>query len=454
MCNQKVKVLYQFLIHAVKTRLPQSLFGRALLILVLPTLLVQLLAIYIFYERHWSSIQRHLSASLAGEVTVVIERSLQTMGEEREAALMMYGRIMNMRIRLLPATSENLPPSTNARFSTYRYELRKRLNVPFVVYELPHKEAIRTLIMLPQEIVQIDVGIKRLESSTTYIFVTWVIGSTLLLTLIAIMFLRNQIRPMARLAEAAERFGRGQDVGNYRPHGAEEVRKAGKAFMVMRSRILRQVTTRITMLTGISHDLRTPLTRLKLQLAMLPSSDENSAMQQDINEMEQMLQEYLEFARGNDETVPSEIVNMAEWLREIVYAYLNTGAGITYSLPETVFLPIRQVQMRRAVQNLITNALNYGESCHVYMEVHSGWLHIAVEDNGIGIPEEEMEEVFRPFTRLEASRNHETGGVGLGLSIARDIAHAHGGKIQMFNRYDKERHILGLSVVLMLPIPA
>jgi two-component system, OmpR family, osmolarity sensor histidine kinase EnvZ len=444
---------YHFLTQRLKIALPKSLFGRALLILMLPTIIVQILAVTVFYERHWASIQRHLASSLAGEVAVMMDRAIQSMPEDRVASLANDAQMMNMRIRLLPLDAAHTDTSAHDRFNRYVKELRKRLDVPFIVYPSDNDEVIRTEVTLIDQVVQINVDIKRLESSTTSIFVFWVLGSAALLTLIATLFLRNQIRPISRLAEAAERFGRGQDVGNFRPHGAEEVRTAGRAFMVMRSRITRQVTTRSAMLTGVSHDLRTPLTRLKLQLAMQRQTEDVRAMQQDVQEMEHMLQEYLEFARGNDESIPTEMVDMADFLRGIIHAYHAAGASITYTIPETVVLPIRPMQLRRAVQNIITNALTYGHRCHISLELSGGWLGITIEDEGGGIPEEAMEEVFRPFTRLEASRNLETGGVGLGLAITRDIVQAHGGKVQMRNRYGDIGDVLGLSVLLLLPIP-
>ena len=318
---------------------------------------------------------------------------------------------------------------------------------------LPRQEKIRTRIALPGQVLQVDVGMKRLESSTTYIFVIWVVCSAVLLTVIAIVFLRNQIRPITRLAEAAERFGRGQDVSGFRPHGAYEVRKAGRAFMLMRARISRQVSSRTAMLTGISHDLRTPLTRMKLQLAMLGGGEDIEAMQQDVSDMEQMLGEYLAFARGHDASEPDEPVDVARWMRELVQSYRPTGAELTYSLPETIAMPMRRGQMKRALENLINNALAYGAHCHVSLDCGEGWVTIYVEDDGPGVPEEVMADIFRPFTRLDTSRNRETGGVGLGLAITRDIVQSHGGHIRMRNRYDEAGEVIGLTVLVMLPRP-
>jgi two-component system osmolarity sensor histidine kinase EnvZ len=452
------KITPQFNLGSLlKLGLPQSLFGRALLILVLPTILVQIVAVVLFYERHWSNVQRHLSSSLAGEVALIMDRVISTQGDKRQDYIMRYAKIMNMDIAILSPPLYQADAQEKQRFSAYIYELQQRLGLHFSVFEWKKGEIVRTQILWQHEMIQIDVGVKRLESATTYIFVSWLISSACLLTLIAIIFLRNQIRPIKRLAQVAERFGMGQDVSNYRPSGAQEVRQAGKAFITMRARILRQINTRTAMLTGISHDLRTPLTRLKLQLAMLPAqpdyADEVTAMQDDIKEMEAMLNEYLEFARSNDEDLPTEEINIAELLRATAESFINMGANVSYDLPSNVMIVVRPNQIKRVVENIIVNSLKYGGgTAHLTMQTQPNWLHIMVEDEGGGIAEDYMEEVFRPFVRLEESRNTQTGGVGLGLSIARDIVQAHGGKILLNNRYDAGGLPCGLIVDIMLPM--
>lgn len=442
---------YPWITKRLKRFMPPTLFGRALLILVLPTILLQILAITVFFDHHWGSIQRHLSSSLAGEVSVVVERAIRTPLEQRDYALALYGKMMNMRIRLLPHPL-NRERHDKRRYKIYAYELKQRLHLPFSIYALPTHEMIRTQVALPEQILQIDVGVKRLESSTTSIFVYWLVCSAGLLTLIAGLFLRGQIRPITQLADAAERFGMGQNVGDFRPSGALEVRTAGKAFVVMRARILRQISTRTAMLTGISHDLRTPLTRLKLQCAMMKETEDSRAMLLDIDEMDAMLTEYLEFARGNDESVPSEPIDIAPWLRGIVQSYISTGASVSCSLRHTATLWLRPLQMKRAVENIINNALKYGQRCHISIELSDHWLTMLFHDAGDGIPEEAMEEMFRPFTRMEDSRNHSTGGVGLGLAISRDIVQAHGGKIMLRNQMTREGIIDGLIVSVTLPL--
>jgi two-component system, OmpR family, osmolarity sensor histidine kinase EnvZ len=448
----RLHAMLEWCITAGKHLLPKSLFARALLILVLPTLLMQILAITIFYDRHWNNIQRHLSTSLAGEVALVLDRIIRTPPEEREDALRTYEQMMNMDVTLLPRADMPLKTANEKRFNFYMSELGKRIDLPYTVFEMRNEQIIRTKIALRDTLVNIDVDIKRLESSTTYIFVLWVVGSSILFTMIAVAFLRNQIRPIRRLASAAERFGLGQDVSDYRPHGALEVRKAGKAFVTMRARIERQIKTRTAMLSGISHDLRTPLTRLKLELEMLDDVKQRTEMQRDILDMEHMITEYLDFVRGSDDAQPYESVDMAELLRTIAQKYLKNNAALTYSVPESVMVLVHPLHIGRAVQNVIDNALRYAKHCHMSLEKNDAWMMICIEDDGPGIPQEMFTEVFRPFVRLDEGRNADAAGSGLGLAITRDIIQSHGGKVHLQNRLNGLGNISGLTVVLSLPL--
>ncbi len=447
-----MSALYQRIINKSKSWMPKSLFGRALVILVLPTLLIQILAITIFYQRHWNNIQEYLSSSLAGEVALVIDRVIRTKYSKRDSEMETYRQMMNMDIVLEQRWDMPLPPANEKRFHFYISELEKRLDLPFTVFEMRDEKVIRTIVALSDTLVQIDVDIKRLESSTTYIFVLWVVGSSALFTMIAVAFLRNQIRPIRRLANAAERFGRGQDVSDYRPHGALEVKRAGKAFVTMRARIERQIKTRTAMLSGISHDLRTPLTRLKLELEMLDDAEQRAEMQRDILDMEHMITEYLDFVRGSDDMQSYESIDIAELLRDVVQKYLKSNAPLTYSVPESVTLLVHPIQMKRAVQNVIDNALRYAQNCHVSLETNDAWMMISIEDDGAGIPQDMFAEVFRPFVRLDEARNADAGGSGLGLAITRDIIQSHGGKVHLQNRTDTDGRIRGLSVILSLPL--
>lgn len=434
-----------------KRFLPRSLFGRALLILVVPTVLIQAVAIYMFYERHWDSIVRNMSASLAGEVALLVYQFDHTKAESYDTWKWLADNMLGITVR----TSDKplvLAHDDDPRFEKFRIHLRKRLDYPFTIRQLPGDGNIIIRIKTDSGILESEVSKKRLVSSTTSIFVTGLVSSALVLLLVAILFMRNQIRPIARLAKAAEGFGMGMDDPAFRPSGASEVRQAARAFLTMRGRISRQISTRTDMLSGISHDLKTPLTRMKLQLAMLPASDEVRALQRDVEDMRYMIQEYLDFARGDDGEESTQI-NIYDFLRNVVAPFQESGDAVFLEGNSTTILPIKRRQLRRGFDNLITNALRYGTECRISLEQTPRTLTVYVDDVGPGIPEEQMETVFQPFRRLEDSRNEETGGVGLGLTIARDIIQAHGGEIVLRNRRDNQGAMLGLRVIVRLPIP-
>jgi two-component system osmolarity sensor histidine kinase EnvZ len=279
-------------------------------------------------------------------------------------------------------------------------------------------------------------------------------GASCLFLFIAVIFLRNQIRPITRLAIAADNFGRGLDTENFRPHGATEVRKAARAFITMRERIRRQIRTRTDMLSGISHDLRTPLTRMKLQLAMLPEDvstrpDMREAiveLEDDVQQMQQMVQEYLDFAceEGREDAVR---VNLSELLTDVANDYVRMQQKVSLTIENSPEIELRVSSCRRMLHNLIDNALRYGKNCHLTLRQAGSYAEIMVDDEGAGIPENQRDEVFKPFNRLEASRNSKTGGVGLGLTIARDVVLAHGGIIAL-----ETAPTHGLRVLIRLPL--
>lgn len=434
-----------------KSFLPTSLFGRALLILVIPAVLIQAVALYMFYERHWDSIVRNMSASLAGEVALLVYQYDHSPQETHDTWSWLADDMLGIMVRFSDAPL-NPRQDKDPRFEKFRVHLKKRLDYPFTVGQLPNDGNILVRIQTQTRVLEAEVSKKRLVSSTTSIFVIGMVGSALVLLLVAIIFLRNQIRPIARLAKAAEEFGMGMDDPDFRPSGASEVRQAARAFLTMKSRISRQISSRTDMLSGISHDLKTPLTRMKLQLAMLPPSDETRALERDIQDMRHMIQEYLDFARGDDgeESLPVEI---GGFLKEVVALFAESGEKVTLSVDTLCVLPIKKRQLRRALDNLITNALRYGQECHIGIEQTPRTFTINVDDQGPGIPEEQMETVFQPFRRLEDSRNPETGGVGLGMTIARDIVQTHGGEIILRNRRREDGSIEGLRAIIRLPIP-
>lgn len=433
--------------------LPKSLFARALLILVLPTLLIQIVTAYIFFDRHWDNVARHMSGTLAGEVAFLVKQLKDMPSKKKPLVVSEFELATGIRASFETVESFN-PKKSSADFADFQELLRDKIKEAFTVRKINNDSSIEIHILLPNQSLKIVTGTKRLESPTTKIFIAWMLGASVLFLLIAIIFLRNQIRPISRLAKAADNFGRGVDTPNFRPHGATEVRKAARAFIVMRERIRRQIRTRTDMLSGISHDLRTPLTRMKLQLAMLPADvaerdDMREAiieLDDDVLQMQYMIQEYLDFARdeGREEAVR---IWLDELLADVASDYTRMQQEVTLAVENKLEIDLRISSCRRMLHNLIDNALRYGKRCHLTLRKAGSSAEIVVDDEGAGIPPEKREEVFKPFNRLEPSRNNKTGGVGLGLTIARDVVMAHGGTIAL-----DTSPAGGLRVLIRLPL--
>src|SRR5690606_7463085 len=308
--------------------------------------------------------------------------------------------------------------------------LNERLQDPFVIDSRTVRGHVEIWVQLPEGVLRALVTDERLFSSTTYIFILWTIGSSVLLFGIAVVFMRNQVKPIRRLAHAAESFGKGQEVRDFKPEGATEVRQAAAAFINMRDRIKRQIQQRTEMLAGVSHDLRTPLTRMKLQLEMLPDVPEAEFLQADVAEMEHMVEGYLAFARGEGQETPAPS-DLGGLLRDVVAQMTRDGRTIDLHVEQDLTLPLRRDAMRRCFTNLLANAQRHGRHVAVTAGRRKGRIEVTIDDDGPGIPPERHEDVFKPFFRLEQSRNPATGGAGLGLTIARDVARSHGGDVTL-----------------------
>lgn len=426
-----------------KTVLPKSLSGRALLILVLPTVLIQIVMAYVFFDRHWDDVTRRMSTALAGNMAFLVH-SLATTSETGRVTRD-FQRATGIDVYLDPPATFNKAHATQD-FPEFQKQLRVKIDQPFTVRRIDNGETIETRIALSGQVLRLQTTVKQLESPTTTLFVLWMMGASALFLLIATIFMRNQIKPIRRLAEAADNFGRGVDTPGFRPHGASEVRKAARAFVVMRERIKRQLRTRTDMLAGISHDLRTPLTRMKLQLAMLGDNEATQELSEDVQQMEHMIQEYLDFARGEgrEEAVR---VSLRDMLESVVGDYRRMQAEVTLQAGDDVLVGLRVSAFRRMLHNIIDNALRYGRHCDVALRSGVNYCEILIDDEGPGIPADKREEVFKPFSRLDPSRNSKTGGVGLGLTIARDIVQAHGGSIAL-----EDSPKGGLRVIIRLPL--
>lgn len=418
-----------------KSLLPRSLFGRSLLIIVMPLVLLQLVSAWIFYDRHWEAITWRLSAVIAGSISNVMTQ-MRREPDALEEIFRDAASSLELNFRFEP---DAILPNEEAYASglldrTLKTALNTYVGRPNRIDSSQYRNVVRIDVQLKDGVLTVLVPGNRLFSSSTYIFLMWMAGTSLILFAIASVFMRNQIRPIRRLARAADRFGKGRqderEIEEYKPEGSTEVRQAAHAFNLMRRRILRQIRQRTDMLSGVSHDLRTPLTRMRLQVALLDDGPEKDALAEELTEMERMIEGYLDFARGEGGEPPAE-TDIGELLGDVVGAFNRAGSRIDSHIEGRVRLVVKPNAMRRLLTNLVANARKYAEHVWLKAGLRQGAVEILVDDDGPGIPAEERERVFRPFYRLDRSRNSETGGTGLGLAIARDIARAHGGDIYL-----------------------
>lgn len=418
----------------IKRLLPRTLFGRSLLIIVSPLILLQIISTHIFYDRHWDTITRRLSSSIAGDISMVLNLMRDNPTPANRTAIFDVAQnTFGFQISLEPGVIlPNKTTPANERIDRFlTVALQERISRPFQIDTSSFKRQVIIEVQLADAVLRVVAPGDRLFSSTTYIFIMWMVGSSLILFAVASIFMRNQIRPIRRLARAVDSFGKGRPVEeDFRSGGAQEVRQAATAFNLMRERIQRQIRQRTDMLSGVSHDLRTPLTRMKLQLAMLGGSPEIHELKADVSEMEKMIEGYLTFARGEGDEEALE-TNLSGVIEDVVAQWKRNGAAIDAHVEGRLDAWCRPNAIKRCLDNLIANAHRYGSHIWLRAGKRAEFTEIAIDDDGPGIAEESREEVFRPFYRLDQSRNPETGGTGLGLAIARDIARAHGGDIIM-----------------------
>ena len=416
-----------------KRLLPRSLFGRSLLIIVTPLILVQVIATWTFYDRVWDTVSRRLTTAVAGEISAVIQ-DLSLTGDQAARRQMFERAAHATELEYIYWAGERLPSGMVSVSSGGSEDLvaalTERIRRPFQIDDEFDPRDILVTIALPDGVLQVAVPKKRLFTPTTYIFVLWMIGSSLVLFAVATMFMRNQVKSLSRLAAAAESFGMGRDVPNFRLAGATEVRRVGAAFLLMRERIRRQISQRTEMLAGVSHDLRTPLTRMKLALEFLEDGPTVAELKSDVAQMQGMVRGYLDFARGEGGETPRE-VDLPMLIEEVVANARRDGAPVSIAAPEAFAISLRPDATKRCIANLIANALRYGSHVWVAAVPMKDGIDILVDDDGPGIPAHRREDVFRPFFRLDAARSPHTGGVGLGLTIARDVALSHGGDITL-----------------------
>ncbi|MEM7651236.1 MAG: ATP-binding protein [Pseudomonadota bacterium] len=439
---------------SIKRYLPRTLFGRSLLILITPVVLIQIITSFVFFDRHWSKMTTRLAFAVSGELAVITSSLKDGAEDERLERIAEYaGSYLDLFVSY---ESEGVLPDEKTLSGVQVWEsvvaerlaaeLAAQISEPFIIHTDFQEKMIEVFIQLEGGLLTVSFPQRRLFSSSGYVFLLWMIGTSLLLLIVAILFMRNQIRPIRKLAAAAERFGKGRDTPFFKPEGAREVRQAGKAFMDMRRRIQRQITQRTDMLAGVSHDLRTPLTRMKLQVEMMPEGQDKDDMRQDILDMERMVHGYLDFVRGDGEE-EFEAVDVPAVMQKIAAAMHREDVVVELAFDPPLELTARPLAFERAMNNLITNAAKYAQHIWVHIRRDEDVLQIEIDDDGPGIPEDQYGEVFKPFTRIDESRNTETGGVGLGLPIAQDIVHAHGGKIQL-----ESSDYGGLRVIVRMPV--
>lgn len=439
----------------LKRFVPRSLFGRSLLILVLPIFILQIVAAIVFYDNHWKRILDRLAYAVVGEVSIIASEIEAGATPEDIRRIKSH---VSSALELLITFEDGAKirdKDFSGQFAIWKSlvldhlsrELEAKLRKPFYVHADFRQRWVEINIQLSNGVLNVVLPERRLFSSSGHIFLLWMFATSLVLSFVAILFMRNQIRPIRRLAVAAEWFGRGRDVQKFKVEGASEVRQAGQAFLDMRRRIKRQISQRTVMLAGVSHDLRTPLTRMKLTLEMMSDNEDVRAMKDDVEHMQMMIDGYLNFVRGQEEE-PLTTVSLAQLADKMRSDYMRQGFTVHWNVPDYIIITMRPIAIERALDNIIRNGLRYGQQVWVYAEISADErVEIVIEDDGPGIPEESYEDVFKPFFRLDPARKQENGSVGLGMPITMDIVHAHGGRIWL-----EKSNYGGLKVMIRLPM--
>lgn len=433
----------------MKNFLPRSLLGRTLLIIVMPLVVLQVVSAFIFFESHWETVSRRLARDLAGDIAVLVS-TFQEHPEVKPRMWMLDQAARHMGINVTLRTGEVLANENDqdrvSNEGSLAVALAEQVHKPFQIDAESVDRHVVVEIQLVEGVLSLVTTRKRLFSTTTYAFVLWMVGTSMIVFGVATLFMRNQVKPVLRLARAADDFGKGRDVPRFKPEGAKEVRQAALAFISMRQRIIRQIGQRTAMLAGVSHDLRTPLTRMKLQLEMMGRDDDVGALKEDLAEMERMLEGYLAFARGEG-SEKQQIYDLALVLEQVARSAQRNGTSVDLQIDGDLTVQVRRMALHRALTNLVENAARYGDRVWISAERKINGIEVIIDDDGPGVPEEKREDVFKPFVRLEASRNPGTGGVGLGLAIARDVVRSHGGEIVL-----SESPQSGLRARLRLPL--
>jgi two-component system osmolarity sensor histidine kinase EnvZ len=430
----------------LKKILPKKLFYRALLIVAVPVIVLQLIITIVFFDSLWIKTNKGMTRVLVNEISTFVE-VYDNEKIDRNELKNLFSLFLDLNIEFI---NNEFDSKYNERwFSPIDRTLRRELKSKFSSSEywfdtLSYKELIDLRIKYQSGYFKFLVPKDRVTSSSARIFALWITVPPIIMVFISLIFLKNQTRPITNLAKVAEKFGKGEQIEEFKPSGAAEIRQAGYEFDKMRKRILRHLNQRSEMLSGISHDLRTPLTRMKLQIAFIKDKELSNKLADDINEMEKMLNEYLQFT-SSSYLEKNEHFNLSQLIEKIIEIYNNKN--ISFNLTSQIFINGRKNLIKRCINNLIGNAIKYGSTVKVELSRGSNNLFIKIEDDGPGIPEKEYDNVFKPFYKIDKGRADSKSSVGLGLSIASDIIRSHGGNIKL-----EKSKMNGLSVKIFLPV--
>jgi len=429
---------------------PKGIYARTLLIIIAPMVILQSVIAFIFMERHWNQVTRQLSFGVVADINALTDmyRSYPRAENERHLRRIAQERL-GLVVDFLPVNALP-PPGLKPFFSlldnALAQQIRQQIGRPFWIDTVGRSNLVEIRIRLDDAVMRVFARRSAAYVSNSEIFLLWMVGTSLVLITVAVLFLRNQIRPILRLADAAEAFGKGRDEPGFRPRGAREVRRAAQAFLEMKARIERAMEQRTAMLAGVSHDLRTVLTRFKLELALIEDGPEVEAMRRDVDEMAQMLEAYIAFARGDsgEQAQPTDMAALLDELKQDAERHGHVTAAVFHGHP---IVTARPAALKRCLGNLVSNASRFADKIAITGHRDHRYLTVTVDDDGPGIPPAQREEVFKPFLRLDDARNQDEGGTGLGLAIARDIARSHGGDITL-----SESPMGGLRASMRIPV--
>ena len=429
----------------IKKILPQTLLGRSILILVVPLIILQIIITVIFYNRHWDTITRHRTIDFVNDITLVVESFEKNKSRENQIWILSN---VSEKLQLQTIYIENKKLSfekdneKTSKLEEYLLENLDPLGKKFNLNIKNKKNLITVMVEVNNGILEFRANKKRIYSSTTYIFILWMVSASIILFIVALLFLKNQIKPIRKLAIAVDRFGKGKNIQNFKPSGAKEVRRVSNAFKIMKDRIENSITQRNKMFSSISHDIRTILTRMKLNLEL--HKLDKGGLKKDLIEMEEMVEEYLKYAKG-EEKEKIQKINIVNLLNSIKKRY--SKKNIFFKNDKKINISIRLNSIKRCINNILSNSLKFSKKVEISCNKKKDYVEIIIDDDGPGIPKSERKKVLQPFYRVEASRNRNTGGIGLGITIAADIINNHGGNFLL-----EQSPLGGLRAKIYLPI--